>query len=229
MKKKEKYIKPAQFVEREIINAIVKKKWAAGENVPPERELAELLGITRPTLREVLQRLARDGWITIKHGKPTKVNDYQNTGGVGIIKSLIKFNELTPKSLVKDWLELRILILPETAHIAIRQNKNKIIEKLKNAPKETDNNNSFAIFDWELQMLLIKYSENTIIKMLYNDLTEIYHNESLLYFNNIQAKKISVIFYENLKRAILDKKDVKSIVKQTMLESKEIWEKQNIK
>ncbi|MGC6744236.1 GntR family transcriptional regulator [Escherichia coli] len=37
--------------------------------LPAERELSELIGVTRTTLREVLQRLARDGWLTIQHGK----------------------------------------------------------------------------------------------------------------------------------------------------------------
>ncbi|MDZ7904090.1 MAG: GntR family transcriptional regulator [Rheinheimera sp.] len=44
--------------------------------MPAERELSELIGVTRTTLREVLQRLARDGWKTIQHGKPTKVKNF---------------------------------------------------------------------------------------------------------------------------------------------------------
>ena len=39
-------------------------------HLPSERDLADKIGVTRTTLREVLQRLARDGWLTIQHGKP---------------------------------------------------------------------------------------------------------------------------------------------------------------
>ncbi|MEJ1267509.1 GntR family transcriptional regulator [Pantoea ananatis] len=48
---------------------------------PAERELSELIGVTRTTLREVLQRLARDGWLTIQHGKPTRVNNFWENFG----------------------------------------------------------------------------------------------------------------------------------------------------
>ncbi|XPE41305.1 GntR family transcriptional regulator [Shigella flexneri] len=42
---------------------------------------SQTIGVTRTTLREVLQRLARDGWLTIQHGKPTKVNNFWETSG----------------------------------------------------------------------------------------------------------------------------------------------------
>lgn len=43
--------------------------------------------MTRTTLREVLQRLARDGWLTIQHGKPTKVNNFWETSGLNILET----------------------------------------------------------------------------------------------------------------------------------------------
>ena len=61
MKMKKKLIKPSQFAENEIIKAIISNEWPTDYNLPSERELAGLLGLTRPTLREVLQRLSRDG------------------------------------------------------------------------------------------------------------------------------------------------------------------------
>ncbi len=52
--------------------------------------LSELIGVTRTTLREVLQRLARDGWLTIQHGKPTKVNNFWETSGLNILETLAR-------------------------------------------------------------------------------------------------------------------------------------------
>mgnify|MGYP006152033943 FL=1 len=59
---------PAAFAEAFIIESIWGKRFAPGSMLPAERELADLIGVTRTTLREVLQRLARDGWLTIQHG-----------------------------------------------------------------------------------------------------------------------------------------------------------------
>ena len=228
MDKQEKFIKPAQFAEHEIIKAIISKEWEIGQNLLPERELAELLGITRPTLREVLQRLARDGWISIKHGRPTIINDYLANGGLGILKSLVSNNELSSITLVRDWLELRVLLLPDLALKAIRQNENEIISMLDSAPDLNATNEDFAHFDWKLQMLLIKHSENAIVKMLYNDLAEIYFKESSLYFNNDKTKKLSLAYYDKLKNSIMnDKMKIKKTIKQIMMISLKLWESEN--
>ena len=228
MDKQEKFIKPAQFAEHEIIKAIISKEWEIGQNLLPERELAELLGITRPTLREVLQRLARDGWISIKHGRPTIINDYNADGGLGILKSLVSNNELSSITLVRDWLELRVLLLPDLALKAIRQNENEIISMLDSAPDLNATNEDFAHFDWKLQMLLIKHSENAIVKMLYNDLAEIYFKESSLYFNNDKTKKLSLAYYDKLKNSIMnDKMKIKKTIKQIMMISLKLWESEN--
>jgi GntR family transcriptional regulator, negative regulator for fad regulon and positive regulator of fabA len=56
-----------------------------GSNLPGERELAVQFGVTRPTLREVLQRLERDGWIEIRQGKPTRVRDYWQEGNLAVL------------------------------------------------------------------------------------------------------------------------------------------------
>lgn len=228
MEKQKKFIKPAQFIEHEIIKAIAEGEWSAGQKLPPERELADLLGVTRPTLREVLQRLSRDGWITIKHGRPTIVNDYRNEGGLGVLRSLINYEDFTSKNLIKDWLEFRIMILPNLAHKAILSNSDEIIDKLNSAPNINAECSEFASFDWELQILLIKLSKNSIARMLYNDLTEIYFEESTVYFSNKQTRKKSLEYYKRLKNGILhNEKDIRKIVKQTMQESMKIWEKIN--
>ena len=64
---------PAALAEEYIVRSIWDDVFPAGTNLPSERDLADKIGVTRTTLREVLQRLARDGWLTIQHGKPTKV------------------------------------------------------------------------------------------------------------------------------------------------------------
>lgn len=226
MEKQKKFVKPTQFAEHEIIKAIVSNEWASGQNLPPERELADLLGVTRPTLREVLQRLSRDGWITIKHGRPTVVNDYKNKGGLGILKSLSNFKGLTTTSLIRDWLEFRVLILPDLALKAIHSNPDKIINELNNAPDINSKSEEFAAFDWKLQALMIKYSKNLIAQMLYNDLTEIYQKEGAIYFEREYTRKKSMEYYKKLTNAILhNENNIIQIVKHTMQESLEIWEK----
>jgi GntR family transcriptional regulator, negative regulator for fad regulon and positive regulator of fabA len=228
IQKQKKIIRPAQFAEYEITKAIVSNDWVPGQNLPPERELADLLGVTRPTLREVLQRLSRDGWIKITHGRPTMVNDIKNNGGLGILKALVNFKELAANSLIRDWLEFRVLILPDLASRAIRENKDFFLSLLEDAPSLDSKPEKFETFDWALQLLMIKHSKNSIAQMIYNDLTEVYRKERVAYFDNTLTKKKSYEYYDALKNAILkDENSIKTIVKHTMEESLAIWENTN--
>ena len=68
-------VRPNERAEQWLVTAILDGDLPPGSTLPAERTLATQLGVTRPTLREAIQRLARDGWLTIAHGKPTVVND----------------------------------------------------------------------------------------------------------------------------------------------------------
>ncbi|MCK5845878.1 MAG: GntR family transcriptional regulator [Bacteroidales bacterium] len=229
MQKKEKLLKPAQFAENEIIKAIVSNEWPAGYKVIPERELSELIGVTRPTLREVLQRLSRDGWLTITHGRSTIVNDYKTKGGLGVLKTLVNHSMLSSAKLIEDWLEFRILILPGLAKKAIEKDSSQIVKMLNQAPSIEAKSEEFARFDWEIQILLINTSENSIAKMLYNDLSSIYYKESTLYFNDLHTKKKSSQYYKYLLDSIISNKDIGNIVELSMIESYNIWKRINQK
>lgn len=227
IEKHTKYLKPTQFAEFEILKAIVYKKWSIGQKLAPERELAKDLGITRPTLREVLQRLSRDGWIKITHGRPTVVNDYKNNGGLGILNSLVSFNELTTSNLIRDWLEFRVIMFPELAYKAILSNPNEIIKFLNKSPDINVSGKELVTYDWDLQLLLIKHSDNSIAKMIYNDLSKLYHKHCSVYFDNEFAKSMSINYYNSLKQAIIeDAESTKIIIQKTMEESAALWSNQ---
>ena len=77
-------LKAGQLVESRLVKALLDGTFPINSNLPAERELATLLGVTRPTLREALQRLERDGFIEIRHGKPTRVRDFWIEGNLGV-------------------------------------------------------------------------------------------------------------------------------------------------
>jgi DNA-binding FadR family transcriptional regulator len=98
---------------------------------------------------------------------------------------------------------------------------------LKDKPKPNTSSDAFAAFDWDLQMLLINLSNNSIAKMLYNDLTELYHKQGSNYFDKIKTRRKSIKYYKELSRAITNKsEDIKTIVKHAMHESLANWHKE---
>ncbi|PKO38949.1 MAG: GntR family transcriptional regulator, partial [Betaproteobacteria bacterium HGW-Betaproteobacteria-6] len=61
----------ASTLERRILEGSLK----AGDRLPPERELAAELGVSRPSLREAIQKLASKGLVQSKQGGGTYVTD----------------------------------------------------------------------------------------------------------------------------------------------------------
>ncbi|EEY98417.1 fatty acid metabolism transcriptional regulator FadR [Vibrio mimicus] len=114
---------PAGFAEKYIIESIWNGRFPPGSILPAERELSELIGVTRTTLREVLQRLARDGWLTIQHGKPTKVNQFMETSGLHILDTLMTLDADNATSIVEDLLAARTNISPIFMRYAFKLNK----------------------------------------------------------------------------------------------------------
>ena len=215
-----KISKPSALVEKIIIEKIISKSREKGMSLPPERELAVMIGVTRPTLREALQRLAVQGWLTIKHGKPTIVNDYIADGTISMLGCLLKYNELLPNKIIEDWLIFRVLVLPGLAQIAVKRNKKAILEKLKQRPSKKSNSLQFAQYDFELQYLFVQLSGNTIAIMLYNDLKNLYIQYSRKYFRNVINKALSITYYENLEKLILkNRPKIGSMVKKVMKDS----------
>src|SRR3972149_913382 len=83
-------LRPAELAETRIIAAILDGQFPINSTLPPERDLSTQLGVTRPTLREALQRLARDGWLEIRHGRPTRVRDYWHEGSLGVLGAIAR-------------------------------------------------------------------------------------------------------------------------------------------
>jgi DNA-binding FadR family transcriptional regulator len=56
-----------------IVEAIRTGRWAPGDQLPPERELAKALGVSRPSLREALTALQLRGVLEMRQGSRTSV------------------------------------------------------------------------------------------------------------------------------------------------------------
>ncbi len=123
---------------------------SSGTILPAERELSELIGVTRTTLREVLQRLARDGWLTIQHGKPTKVNNFWETSGLNILETLARLDHESVPQLIDNLLSVRTNISTIFIRTAFRQHPDKAQEVLATANEVADHADAFAELDYNI-------------------------------------------------------------------------------
>jgi GntR family transcriptional regulator, transcriptional repressor for pyruvate dehydrogenase complex len=69
----------SDLIARRILEVIGSDRLRPGDRLPPERELAAMLGTSRPSLREALQALKARGWVEIRHGSGVFVADPATT------------------------------------------------------------------------------------------------------------------------------------------------------
>lgn len=101
------------IVER-IETLILEGTLKPGERLPAERTLAEEFGVSRPSLREALQKLAARGLLTSRHGGGTFVAD---TLGSSFRDPLVELLEKNPEA-HRDLLEFRHTLEGSCAYYA---------------------------------------------------------------------------------------------------------------
>ena len=189
---------PAGFAEEYIIESIWNNRFAPGSILPAERELSELIGVTRTTLREVLQRLARDGWLTIQHGKPTKVNNFWETSGLNILETLARLDHDSVPQLIDNLLSVRTNIASILIRTAVRQHPDKVQEILAQAETVEDHAEAFTDLDYGIFRGLAFASGNPIYGLILNGLKGLYTRVGRYYFSNPDARKLALSFYAKL-------------------------------
>jgi GntR family transcriptional regulator, negative regulator for fad regulon and positive regulator of fabA len=217
--------RPAELVEQRLINAIVDGDFPINSMLPPERELAQRLGVTRPTLREALQRLARDGWIEIHHGKSTRVRDYWHEGNLAVLGTIARFQDHVPSDFVPNLLQVRELLAPAYARLAVKRSARSLVKFLDDYQDLIDTPDAFAAADWKLHHYLTVESGNPIFTLILNGFKELYPQMGSIYFALPKARVRSRKFYADLRAAAQarDPNQAEDITRKVMRDSIDLW------
>jgi GntR family negative regulator for fad regulon and positive regulator of fabA len=196
--------RPAELAERQLIRGILEGEFPIASSLPAERELAAQLGVTRPTLRETLQRLARDGWITIRQGKPTRVKDFWWEGNLNVLRAIVRHSTEIPADFVPNLLAVRLALAPAYVRAAIEREPETIVAFLSRYPDLQDNAAIFAEADWLLHLALIRASGNPVYMLIYNGFSDFYVAMAQRYFEQVQARESSRTYYATLLTAAVE-------------------------
>ncbi len=217
--------RPAELIENRLINAIIDGEFPVNATLPPERELAVRLGVTRPTLREALQRLARDGWIDIRHGKATRVRDYWCEGNLAVLGAIARHQDHLPPEFVPQLLQVRQLLAPAYARLAVKRAAKNVAQFLGNYQDLIDTPDTFARADWELHHFLTVESGNPVFTLILNGFKELYLPMGNVYFTPPKARTRSRQFYAELLAAARarDAGAAEQVTQAVMLDSIKLW------
>jgi len=219
-------LKPGELTESRLINAFLDGTFPINSNLPGERDLASLLGVTRPTLREALQRLERDGWVEIRHGKQTRVRDFWVEGNLGVTIALAQYQDPLPPDFIANLLSVRVLLAPTYTRTAVLNAPGKIANYLSSVEDLEEKAEIFAAFDWELHWRLTLLAKNSFFTHFMNSVRRLYEIVGIPYFSYLKTRRHSRQFYLRLRKLAAegDSEAAGELARQVMSESAALWD-----
>lgn len=179
-------------VLKQIKILIINRKLKTGDKLPPERELANRLEISRTSVREALRVLENNGLIEIKHGE-----------GTFIKKGVIEFPQEAPISILQtkkktilDLFETRKIIEPRIASLAaLRANPkqiSKIRHTLKLAKEKVEKGGTIYKQDSGFHLAVAEATGNEVLLRSMGNLLDLLREirEALLYLPEMPAKSL---------------------------------------
>ncbi len=121
--------KPVDKIIRQIRSLITSGQLKPGDRLPPERKLAERLGVGRTNVRDALRKLEFYGILKTHPQSGTVVTGMGITALEGLITDVLELEDNDFASLV----ETRVLLETESARLAAIRRTNEDVENMKKA------------------------------------------------------------------------------------------------
>ena len=117
-------------VFEQILGEVLSGEMQPGESLPSERRLAEVLGVSRPAVREALKRVVAAGLVEVRQGDATTVRDFRRHAGLDLLPRLLIRDHQLDVSVVRSILEARLHNGPKVAELAAQRRSSELIERL---------------------------------------------------------------------------------------------------
>lgn len=167
----------ADTVAVELEKRILEGSLKPGDLLPSERELAIDFGVSRPSLREAIQKLVSKGLLTTRHGHGTRVTDRLEAHFVDPWQDMLKGHPM----LHRDLLEFRQMLEGQAAYLAAEraldvdiQRLDAVYAKLDKA-FDSDDVQSCIGLDVEFHQAIAEAAHNVLIGHLTASLMRVIH------------------------------------------------------
>jgi DNA-binding FadR family transcriptional regulator len=147
-----------------LLADIVRGTYAPGSRLPAERELARMLGASRPTLREALRRLAEWNLVVARRGSGIAVRDYREWT-IEVLPAYLRYSTPGPHKptfarFVQDLLQLRRSLMLEVVRIVVGRlpagGTDKARESVDKAWAARNNAEEFVTHDFMVMRHLVE-------------------------------------------------------------------------
>ena len=157
------------FVDQ-LEHLILSGKLQIGEKLPPERQLAEMMQVSRSVVNSGINELEKKGFLTIKPRSGTYVADYRRKGTIDTLMAIMKYNGGRIRNEeIRSIFEIRIALDSLAAKLCIDkitdEEVNLLFEKVEAIHVATSKQEAIrAAFEFQHEFALM--SGNTLIPLV---------------------------------------------------------------
>jgi GntR family transcriptional regulator, transcriptional repressor for pyruvate dehydrogenase complex len=160
----------AERVYERLLEAVLSGRYAPGEALPRQRDLAAELGVTLGSVREGLKRLEQMGLVDVRHGDATRVEDWRERGRLDVLEHL-------GPAVLGDILEARSLMLREIAGMAAERREREHAQRLAALAGElaaVRDARAAAELDFAFFTEVARAAGNVVLQLILNAIRETY-------------------------------------------------------
>jgi len=190
-----------QEIVEQMKDRIIRGDLPAGSRLPPERELAEQLGVNRTTVREALHKLESMGLLEIKHGSGIFVRDFLESGSLELARHMLFLDGKVNVGVLANLQELRRILLPEISACAASNRSEKDLHELEAVVLGADDV-PLEEKDWRVHNIIARASGNLLFVILLNSFTGLTRDAARLYFEVEANRQRSRKFHRDIYAAI---------------------------
>lgn len=158
------------FVEQ-LQHMILSGKLKIGEKLPPERQLAEMMQVSRAVVNGGITDLEKMGFLVVKPRSGTYVADYRRKGTINTLLSIMKYNGGRIRNEeIRSIFEVRIALDTLAARLCIDRITDEEVELLLDKVNEIRDASKVSIaiqaaFEFQHEFALM--SGNTLIPLIF--------------------------------------------------------------
>jgi DNA-binding FadR family transcriptional regulator len=174
----------AQEVAERLREMILTGEYRVGDKLPPERRLAEELGVNRATLREAMKNLEHMGLVHIRQGDGTRVLDFVQTAGLDLLRHLVPLEDDSGRNILRDILEFRQIMGREVARLAAeRATAAELAELRAVVERPGATREQLLLQDLDFYLELARATHNLVFALLLNTVAGTVRSLSGLFAN----------------------------------------------
>ena len=158
------------FVDQ-LEHMILSGKLKIGEKLPPERQLAEMMQVSRAVVNSGLSELEKKGFLNVKPRSGTYVADYRRKGTLDTLMSIMKYNGGRIRNEeIRSIFEVRIALDTLAAQLCIDRISDEEVEVLREKVEHIRDAQSSrdaiqAAFEFQHEFALA--SQNTLLPLIF--------------------------------------------------------------